>query len=196
MLNITNNEMNFILSIFKSPEKEYNANSIAKQIGISSMGALKIARKLEKENIIALKEFGKANFFKINFNNEYTKQYLNFLLKREAEQSLPYVRVWVKEIRKIRNADAAILFGSVLQKQKDAGDVDVLLITNQKKFGKLKKEVENINLINIKKLHPVYQAKRDFEENIKKQDKLVVSAIKGIVVFGEGVIIKLFEKLK
>ena len=32
---ITNNEMFFMLSIFKRPELEYNANSIAKKIGIS-----------------------------------------------------------------------------------------------------------------------------------------------------------------
>jgi|SRR3989339_421930 len=196
MLNITNNEMHFILSIFKNPEKEYNANSIAKHLGISSMGALKIAKKLEKENIIISKKLGKANFFKINFDNNYVKQYLGFLLKREAEQSASYVKVWIREIRKLKSADAAILFGSVLQKQKDAGDVDVLLITNQKKFAKLKKEIESLDVLNVKKLHPLYQTKEDVVKNVKKEDKPLLNAIKGIVVLGEDAIIKLFEKLK
>ncbi|MBS3064840.1 MAG: hypothetical protein J4472_03425 [DPANN group archaeon] len=196
MLNITNNEMYFILSIFKNPEKEYNANSIAKQIGISSMGALKIAKKLEKENIIISRKLGKAKFFKINFNNNYVKQYLGFLLKREAEQASSYVKVWIREIRKLKSADVAILFGSVLQKQKDAGDVDVLLITNQKKFTKLKKEIESLDIINVKKLHPLYQTKEDVVKNVKKEDKPLLNAIKGIVVLGDDVIIKLFEKLK
>ena len=196
MTSITNNEMRFVLSIIKRPEIEYNANSLAKHMGISAMGALKIAKKLEKENILVSKKLGKAKFYKINFNNDYAKQYIKFLLKRESEQALSYIKVWIKEIRKIKSADAAILFGSVLRKQKEARDVDVLLITDQKKFKTLKKEIEKINLINIKKLHPVYQTKKDLEENIKKQDKPALSAIKGIIMFGEDIIIESFRKLK
>ncbi|MBL7147860.1 MAG: hypothetical protein ISS82_03480 [Nanoarchaeota archaeon] len=196
MENITNNEMLFVLSIFKNPEKDYNANNIAKHIGISSMGALKIAKRLGKENILISKKLGKAVFYKLNFNNDYVRQYIKFLLKREAEQSYYYIKVWIREIRKIKSADVAILFGSVLRKQKEARDVDVLLITDQKKFAKLKKEIEKIDLINVKRLHPIYQTKKDMINNIKKEDKVVLNAIKGIVVFGEDVLIKLFEKLK
>lgn len=194
MREITNNEMIFVLSIFKSPEVEYNANSIAKEMGISSMGALKIAKRLEKENIIKAKKLGKAKFYKLNFSNDYVRQYVKFLLKREAEQAYPYIKVWVEDIKKIKSADAAILFGSVLKKQKEAKDIDVVLITDKTRFYKLKKEVEDINLINVKKLHPVYQTKEDFINNIKKEDKPLFSAIKGIVVFGEDIIINLLEK--
>ncbi len=193
MKNITNNEMLFVLSIFKSPEVEYNASNIAKLIGISPMGALKIARKLENENILTSKELGKARFYQLNINNEYVKQYLIFLLKREAEQAPSYVKVWIKEIKKIKSADIAILFGSILGK-KESNDIDVLLITTQKEFPKLKKEIDNINLINIKKLHPIYQSEEDLKKNIKKKDKTLLNAIKGIVVFGEEKIISLLEK--
>ena len=54
MKDITNNEMLFVLSIFKSPEKEYNANNMAKHLGISPMGALKIAKRLEKGDTIGI----------------------------------------------------------------------------------------------------------------------------------------------
>ncbi len=193
MNDITNNEMLFVLSIFKSPEKEYNANNMAQHLGISSMGALKIARRLEKENILKSKQIGKARIYKIDMKNDYAKEYVEFLLKREAEHAPAQVKVWVKELRKIKNADIAILFGSVLRK-KEANDIDALFITNQKKFSELKKEVENINLINIKKLHPLYQSNKDIKANIKKEDKALLSAIKGIVAFGENKIIKLIEK--
>ena len=196
MQNITNNEMLFVLSIFKNSEKEYNANSIAKHLGISSMGALKIAQRLETEGVIVSKKYGKARFFKINFDNDYVRHYLKFLLKRESEQALPYLKVWIREIRKIKNADAAILFGSVLRKQNEAKDIDIILITDQKRFDKLKKEIEKINFVNIKKLHPIYQTRNDLINNIRKEDKPVLNAIKGLVVFGEDIIIKLFEKLK
>ena len=194
MRNITNNEMLFVLSILKNPEAEYNANNIAKQIGISRMGALKIAKKLEKENVLLSRKLGNARFYKLNFESDYVKQYIIFLLKREVEQSPDYIKVWINEIKKIKNADSAILFGSVLAKEKEAKDIDILLITNKKKFSRLKKEIENINLINIKKLHPIYQSKEDFKKNIKEGDKVVLNSIKGVVIFGEDKIINLIEK--
>ena len=192
MRDITNNEMLFVLSVFKSPEKEQNTSDMAKLLGISPMGALKIARRLEEENILKSKEIGKAKIYKLNMQNDYVRDYTQFLLRMEAEQANSYVKVWINELRKIKSADAAILFGSILRK-KEANDVDALLITNQKRFPKLKKEVEKINLINIKKVHPVYQSEKDVKENIKKGDKALLNAIKGIVAFGEDKLIDLIE---
>ena len=194
MRGITNNEMLFVLSIFKSPELEYNANSIAKLMGISSMGALKIAKRLEKENIIVSRELGKAKFYKLNLGNDYVREYVKFLLKREVEQAHPYVKMWIDEVKKLKSADAAILFGSVLRKYNEAGDVDAVLVTDEKRFSELKGEVEEINAVNVKRLHPVYQSKADFVKNISKGDKVLLSAIKGIVVFGEDMVIKVLQK--
>tara|TARA_Y100000310_G_scaffold266197_1_gene277608 strand:- start:969 stop:1550 length:582 start_codon:yes stop_codon:yes gene_type:complete len=193
MKDITNNEMLFVLTIFRSPKNEYNTSDIARLLGISPMGALKIARKLEKENILKSKEIGKAKIYQLNMQNNYVKQYIKFLLKREAEQAPSHVKVWINELRKIKNADVAILFGSILRR-KDVNDIDVLLITSQKKFSKLKKEVENVNLINIKRLHPMYQSKKDITENIKQEHKALLNAIKGIVAFGEDKFIDLIEE--
>lgn len=194
MKDVTQNEMLFILSIFKSPETEYNANSIAKLLGISSMGALKIAKRLEKENIITSRELGKARFYRLNLESEYVKDYVRFLLKREAEHAPPYVKVWIDEIRKLKSADAAMLFGSVLKKLKDAEDIDAVLITEQRKFPKLQGEVEEVNKVNVKQLHLVYQSKEDFVKNIRKDDKVLLNAVKGIVVFGEDIIIEGLKK--
>ncbi|MBS3090272.1 hypothetical protein J4433_00700 [Candidatus Pacearchaeota archaeon] len=194
MEDITNNEMLFVLSIFKSPEIEYNANSIAKHIGISSMGALKIAKRLEKENIVISRELGKAKFYNLNFNNDYVRQYIKFLLKRESEQAPAYIKRWVAELKKIKSADSAVLFGSILKKREEAEDIDVLLIIDNKGFSRLKKEIENINLVNIKKLHPLYQREEDLKKNIKRNDKPLLDAIKGIVIFGEDKIISSLEK--
>ena len=193
MKNITNNEMRFVLCILKSPGDEYNTSNIAKIIGISPMGALKIARRLKKENIIKSKEIGKARIYKLNFQNDYVKHYIKFLLKRESEQAPAYIKMWVAELRKIKNADAAILFGSILRAKK-ANDIDVLLVTSQERFSKLKQEIEKINLINIKKIHPMYQSETDLKKNIDNGDKALLNAIKGLVVFGEDKIIDLLEK--
>ncbi len=194
MKNITNNEMVFVLTLFKSPETEYNSNSIAKRIGMSSMGALKIAKRLEKENIITSRELGRGKFYTLSLDNEYIREYVTFLLRREAEQTPPYIRMWIDEIRKLKSADAALLFGSVLRKHKEAGDIDVVLITDDKRFPKLKKEVGEVNELNVKKMHPVYQTKEDFTNNIKRRDKVLLSALKGIIVFGGDIIINALRK--
>ena len=194
MRDLTNNEMLFVLSIFKSPEVEYNASSIARHLGISAMGALKIAKRLERESIVVSRRLGKAVFYRLNFDSEYVRQYVKFLLKREAEQAPAYVKRWVNELKKVKSADAAILFGSVLTKHDAAKDIDVVFVTDKKRFSKLRREIEDINLINVKRVHPIYQSGEDFRKNIEKGDGVILNAIKGILVFGEDALIRLMVK--
>jgi len=194
MNSITNNEMLLVLSILKSPENDYNANNIAKHLGISSMGALKIMKRLEKEGILKHKQVGKAIIYRVNLNNDYAKEYVKFALRREAQQANPYIKRWISDIKKLTRAKVSILFGSVLKKHKEAKDIDVLLVTDKEGFSKLKKEVERINTINIKKIHPVYQTMEDVVKHIKEENKVVLNAIKGIVAFGESPLVEVFEK--
>lgn len=190
MKNITNHEMTFALKVLKNPEKNYNANNISSLLGITPMGALKIAKRLEKEQIIIIKQLGKAKFFKFNFYNDYAKDFAKLLLKREAIHAGPYIKRWVAELQKVKNADMIILFGSVLIKKEKAGDIDVLLATNQKKFYKLKKEIKQINDINLKKIHPIYQSLSDLKQNIKKEDEVILNSIKGIIIKGEEIFVE------
>ena len=158
------------------------------------MGALKIAKKLEKEGIVTSRQIGKGRYYKIDFTKSYTKQYVKFLLNRETEQAHPYVKRWINELKKITKAKIMILFGSVLTKHDEARDVDVLFVTDNKNFSPLKKEIESINSINIKKIHPIYQNKEDLIKNIKDKDKVVLNIIKGILVCGEEDFIGTLEK--
>lgn len=192
-MDITEKEMQFILLLFKNPEKEYNAHIIAKELNMSSMGSLKIAKRLEKEQLLTSKQLGKAIFYKLTLSNEYTQQYLHFLLKREAETAQPYIKRWITELKKIKNADSIILFGSVLKKQKEASDIDVLVITDQKRFEAVKKEIERIDAMNPKKIHPLYQTRKDFKENIGNGDKVVLDTIKGIIIYGEEILLKVMQ---
>ncbi|MBS3123136.1 hypothetical protein J4437_00715 [Candidatus Woesearchaeota archaeon] len=98
------------------------------------------------------------------------------------------------EIRKIKSADGAILFGSVLNNQEQARDIDVLFITDSKRIKKLKKEIERINHLNLKKIHPLFQSGEDLKNNILKEDKVILNAIKGFIVFGEEKFIELVEE--
>lgn len=193
MRNGQDSEMKFILTLLKSPEMEYNSNNIAGAVGISAVGVLKIARKLEKENILTSRKIGKANIYRVNLDSDYARQYIKYLLKREAEKAPPYVRVWIKELKKIKSSDGVILFGSVLRKGEEARDIDALVIVNQKSFKKVKKEIEEINFINLKKVHPIYQTKEDIERHIKKRQAVVLSALKGMFIFGEDLFLEVLS---
>ena len=194
MKHITDNEMKLMLTIFKNPRIEYNSNNISKVLGISRMGCLKIAKKLERERIIILKQMGKAKFFSLDLSKDYVKNYVSFLLKIEAEQSTSYVRVWVNELRnKITKAKIIILFGSVLKKEKEANDIDVMFVTTQKNFEKLKKEVESINLISYKRIHPLYQGLQDLKDNLRKNDPVILNVINGIIVSGAEELVELIK---
>ncbi|HLD04381.1 MAG TPA: nucleotidyltransferase domain-containing protein [Candidatus Nanoarchaeia archaeon] len=191
MNDITNNEMRLVLNLFKNPSTDYNTTQIAKTLSLTPMGTLKIAKKLEKENLLTSKKLGKATYYRLDSKNPYTKQHIAFLAKREAEYAPSYIKTWIREIRKIKNAKAAILFGSLLKKQEKAEDIDVLLITNQNTFNNLKKEIEYLNKFNTKKIHPIYQTEKDFKNNLKLEDKVIRNALKGIIALGEDELIRM-----
>jgi len=190
MKTVTDNEMRLVLAILKSPEVHYNANTIARLLNISPMGAWKIAQKLQRENIISVEEIGNAHIFRINLLNDYARNYVRFMLARDAETAHPYVKRWITELKKIRRAELVILFGSVLRKHQGAQDIDALIVTSNKNFNALKKEIEEINFLNDKKVHPIYQTKEDLRKNIAKPDKVVLNALKGLVVLGQDTFIE------
>lgn len=184
MDDITKAEMSVVLTLVKSPEVLYNANNLSKVVGITPMGCLKILKRLEQDSIVKVRIIGNAKIYKINTEESYTKKYVSLVLAREAKKALSHVRRWLYELKKIKHADIIVLFGSVLRKE-NPQDIDVLLVTDKKRFSKLQEEIKIINSTNIKKIHPMYQTKRDIIQNIKRRDKPLLSAIKGIIVSGE-----------
>lgn len=190
---ITENEMKLVLHILKNPLVMYNANNISKEVGLSSMGALKILKRLEKESLLISKEIGKSVVYRINVENDYSKNCIKFFLSRETNRALGELKKWINELNKIKNSELTIIFGSIL-KNKESKDIDVLFVTDQKKFDKLKKEVDSLNEISIKKIHPVYQSFNDVVNNIKEKNEVMLDAIRGIVVFGEEKFLEVYNE--
>lgn len=193
MKDITKAEMQIVLKLVKSPETEYNANSLAKVVGITAMGALKILKRLEEESIVKAKKVGKAVIYRIHIENPYARRYVALLLSRESLYGTPLVKRWIQELKKIKDAKIVILFGSVLEKP-NPNDIDVLFVTDQKRFPSLQKEVKELNEINIKKIHPMYQTIGDLIKNIKRRDKPLLNAIKGVVVCGEETFLEMYDE--
>lgn len=193
MQEITKAEMDIVLNLVKSPEVLYNGNNLANVINITPTGALKILKRLERESVLKSKKIGKATIYKINTEDKYTVGYVLLILSRERLYVQPIVKRWLQELKKIKNADLIILFGSVLEKE-NPNDIDVLFVTDKKRFPNLQKEIEELNNINIKRIHPIYQTFEDIVSNIKKGHKPLLNAIKGIIVKGEDKFLEVYDE--
>ena len=109
MININKAESKLLLKIFKDFSRDYNANSISKEIGITPRGALKILKKLKARNLLKDKQLGRAVFYKINFDDKYAIKIIETLLIAEARER---AERWVKEFNDIfKSTDIVILFG-------------------------------------------------------------------------------------
>lgn len=195
MKNITANEMKILLVLFKDIATSYNANSISKVVGITPMGALKILKKMEKENLTVSKKLGKANFYKPNLDDQYPGMCIRFLLQKEAEESQPAIKRWVNELKEFAKfAKIGILFGSVTQDPHSAKDIDILLVFEKSQMKKIQGLIQEKNKINIKKIHVIKQTEKDLKENIKRKDKILLSILKrSIVVFGHEELIEVIK---
>lgn len=195
MKNATTNEMKILLVLFKDLASSYNANSISKVVGITPMGALKILKRLEKGNLAISKQLGRASFYKLNLESGYARDYIRLLLQKEAEEAEPAVKRWINELRIFNKfATIGILFGSIAQNQPAAKDIDLMLVFEKDKAKNIEKLIQEKNSVNIKKIHAVKQTKEDLKENLKNQDKVVLSILKrGIVLFGYEELIEVIK---
>jgi predicted nucleotidyltransferase len=194
MESITNNEIKIMKVLFKDIYTDYNANSLSKKVKLSSMGTLKILKKLEKQNLITGKQFGKAIFYKPNLNNQYTKTFIELTLQKEAQESNPTIKKWIKELRKFeKSSEIGIIFGSVLRKS-EFKDIDFLLSLNHSKNKKVNIIKNQLNKINIQKIHLIKQTNEDLKENIKKKDRIIMNALnEGTIIFGYKKIIEIIQ---
>ena len=196
MNDLTANEMKIILRIFKDFNTKYNANSLAKEFGLSAMGVLKILKKLHKQNLLKVEVIGKARIYSINFKNDYAKGYLAFLLMKETEESIGRIKRWVVELRKLeKSAEICVLFGSMLKLDKYS-DVDLLAALKQSQIKDFNKIIGEINQLNVKKVHPIKQSFQDLRANLLKKDKVVLNAVKeSIVLFGYEKFVEVVENV-
>ena len=184
MHQITEKEKEIMIWLAKDFSMYYNAHSLSKQVQMSHRGTLKALKNLEKLGILKSKTIGRAIIYKILYC-EYTKKLLPLLLFEEAETK---TKRWMEEFRELKEANALILFGSVLR-GKSHNDIDILLISETKNIKILEQKMEEKNKILTKPIHPIWQTIKDINKNIKKNDKVLLEIIKtGIVIKGQEVI--------
>jgi len=196
MNDLTVNEVHVALMIFKDFSVKYNANNLSKKLGLSAMGTLKILKKLQVQNLLKSEEIGKSRIYSINFENDYTKQYISFLLRKEAEESDPRIKRWIVELRKLDDVSGiGLLFGSVIRSDK-YNDIDFLAVLKQAQINEFNEKLDELNKLNVKRIHSVKQSVQDIKDNLARKDKVLVDAVRlAIVVFGYEKYIEVIESV-
>ena len=185
-------EQEIIKILFKDFLDNYNSRSISKIAGISHAGAFKILKKLEKREIVLAKRIGKAIIYSLNMQNALAIREIEMALTIEAQS----YKKWIEEFKKLGGeAKFIILFGSILRNEKEAKDIDILIVAEKNKFNIIKKGINEKNLILTKKIHPLLQTKEDFKEDFKQKNKVLLEITKtGIVLFGQEELTKLLKE--
>ncbi len=191
---LSQKESEALVLLFKDFSKSYNANSISSLLNITSRGALKILKNLRERNMVVGKTLGNATFYKINFEDSYTIKTVETLLMQEAKEN---AQRWVSELRELFEVvEGIILFGSMVRSPKKANDIDIVIIVSQKNFERVKELVESKNQTLLKPIHPVYQSLKDFENNMEKEDPVIINALRrGYVLHGHEKIVGMVKNV-
>ena len=109
-----------------------------------------------------------------------------------TEEALKYPR-WRDNFEKLeKKAEFVILYGSILHSQKEANDIDIInIVQNKNSFLSIEEEMLKIQKTQHKKIHSENFTKAEFKEEIEKPNKIFIDAVKkGIILFRQEEFIK------
>lgn len=167
--------------------------SLAKETGISRVGAWKVLKKMQSEKIVALSPLGTGktsayNIF-LNWDNPLVEKTLALALTEDALKN----QRWINNFAELEDkVDFLIIYGSVLYSQKEANDIDILgVVSNRKNFTKIEETVAKIQKTQYKKIHALNFTQAEFRHELEKPNKAFIDAIKnGVALFGQENFIK------
>ena len=190
MVSITKNEARVINFLLRNFSKKYNINQLAKELQLSPRGAYKILKKLKNNDILSIQKIGNNHIYTINFNNDIALEVCQFVLIET--KNTPYIKTWINDLQSLKKfAKIVILFGSILTKEKQANDVDVLLVFEKKNLLKIQDQIKKINQIKSKQIHAIVQTEKDLLNNIQKRDPALLEEIQtGLILWGRNILVE------
>lgn len=173
---------------------DHTITSLSKTIGISRVGAWKLLKKLEKEDLISLSRIGtgKTSISRINLNwsNLVLEKTLALILAEEAVKN----QRWINNFKELEGkVYFLIIYGSIIHSQKEANDIDIIGVTN--KFLEVENSIKNIQKTQIKKIHAINLTEKEFMEELKKNKAFIEAVKKGVILFGQEKFIKFIRNI-
>ena len=198
MVEISENGKKALKLIFTDFLTSYNSYNLKDKIGLSSAGSLKLLRSLNQKNLLLGKKMGNAIFYRPNFQNEYLIKLLELIFLDHSNWS-DFVKGWICDLRTfIPHTGAILLFGSIMMKVKEAGDVYVcFILKSAKDYQKLQAMVSEMNKKNRLKIHPLYLTEKGFEQKLREKDKPLVEMVKScMIIHGQELFVEVLKNVQ
>lgn len=195
MVSLTEKERETLLILFKDLKTYYNANSISKVLNITHVGVMKIFKRFKDENLVTSQTIGKSIIYKLNFENNYVKQLISFLLADEVNDK--YKR-WQKEFSKLYKENRIVLlYGSIIKNYQTASDIDVMVVMEKDEYKNISKTIKEKQKILPKKIHPILLTESDLINNIKEDKDAIIDIIKNaICLYGQNKYVELIKNAR
>ncbi len=181
---LTANEKRILRFLATSVGKDYSINDVAKACSITPNGTYKILTKLKKEGVLNVKQIANIKSYKLNLEHEKTVRVLELALMPE----LPEGRVKARacDLQPLKSiTQACVIFGSYITTKQKPGDLDILFVLERKNFEEYKKALAKVGDIVPVKIQDVVQTSEDITQNLKKNDQVIIEALRyGIVLWG------------
>lgn len=192
---LTEKETEVLRLLAASYKKDYSINTIAKIIGVTPNGAYKILKRFEKEGILEVKPIANIKAYKLNFEDEKTLRVLELAFMPKEMEGRTKLRA--NDLQRLKSiTKACILFGSYITTKKEPGDLDVLFVLDESQFSSYKNILEKVKDIIPIKIQDVVQTMEDLRQNLKKEDPVIVEALRnGIVLWGFSTLVKVIKSV-
>ncbi len=177
-----------VIRFLASSIRDHSINELSKECNLTPNGAYKILKKLEKEEVIKPKKIANISSYKLNFESEKTTRILELAFIPDKLEGR--IKNRTEDLQALKDVTSiCIMFGSYITDKKEPGDLDLLFVLEKEKFNKYKKILDKVRSISPIKIQDVVQTTEDLKQNIKKEDKIILTNLReGIVLWG-------FEKL-
>ena len=180
MKGLSDKEIEILLLLVKDISNNYNSNNITKKIKITSAGAFKAMKNLEKKKLIVGKRMGKAIFYKVSLEDYYTFRIIETLLINEAREKASR---WLEEFKELNeHAKIVIIYGSVIRDQKNAGDIDLLVIPKKEDDKIIDNIIKERRMISTRPIHVIKRTIENLNEGLKRKDEVILNIIKSCYV--------------
>jgi predicted nucleotidyltransferase len=187
-----------LITLLKEPFIRHSITPLATKLGITRQGLWKSINKLVLENFILIESINSAktstSIIKLNWQYPLTEKTLSLLITKE---SLRYER-WAEDFKPLKESvDFLLLFGSILHSPKTADDIDVFAVTcNKNNFKKIDEVTLKLQITQLKKIHLIDMVESEFKQELKKQNKAYLNALKnGILLYGHENFVRFVKKI-
>jgi len=193
-MQFTNNEKKALLILFKDLDNYYNANSLSKKLNISRIGAMKLLKKLKKNDILNSKLIGKSETYKVNLDSDYIRDMLAFLLSDEANN----FKRWKNEFKGLFSEDRIVMiYGSAIVNYSKANDIDLMILKRKDKQSNINKVIAERQKILPKKIHLIELSRDEFLKNLEEKQPSILNIAKtSVILYGQSKYVELIKNVK